>query len=124
MERMVVKGFSHSNASRLTGDPCVAGRSLGKLGKTILQLIVLYMVLGTSAVLGQGDSEINMNPGHSGAWLNTETEGQGFLLDVMPETDLAFLAWFTYDTTLTQSGTCSCFIEYACNRTSVTDQIY
>jgi hypothetical protein len=42
----------------------------------------------------------SINPGHNGAWINSETPGQGFLLDVMPETNIAFLAWFTYDTTL------------------------
>jgi hypothetical protein len=40
-----------------------------------------------------------INPGLNGSWFNPETTGQGFFLDVLPETDLVFIAWFTYDTT-------------------------
>jgi hypothetical protein len=59
--------------------------------------IVVAIVIVADAVLGQSLSERRINPGHAGAWLNPETSGQGFLLDVLPETDMAFLAWFTYD---------------------------
>jgi len=37
-----------------------------------------------------------INVGHSGAWWNPETSGQGLLLDVEPEEQYMFLAWFTY----------------------------
>jgi len=37
-----------------------------------------------------------INAGHSGAWYNPETSGQGLLLDVEPEDQYLFLAWFTY----------------------------
>lgn len=37
------------------------------------------------------------NAGINGAWFNPATPGQGFLVDVLPEIQLVFLAWFTYD---------------------------
>ena len=39
-----------------------------------------------------------INPGLNDAWFNPATSGQGFLLTVLPDTNLMFLAWFTYDT--------------------------
>jgi len=37
-----------------------------------------------------------INAGHSGAWYNPETSGQGQFLDVEPEKKFVFLGWFTY----------------------------
>jgi len=37
-----------------------------------------------------------INAGHSGAWYNPVTSGQGQLIDVVPETQFMFLAWFTF----------------------------
>ena len=37
-----------------------------------------------------------MNAGHSGAWYNPETTGQGLLIDVVPQDQFVFLAWFTF----------------------------
>ena len=37
-----------------------------------------------------------INAGHSGAWYDPETSGQGQLIDVEPETQFMFLAWFTF----------------------------
>lgn len=37
-----------------------------------------------------------INAGHSGAWYNSETSGQGQLIDVEPESQFMFLAWFTF----------------------------
>jgi len=34
--------------------------------------------------------------GHSGAWFNPSTTGQGQFLDVEPDTQFVFLGWFTY----------------------------
>ncbi len=38
-----------------------------------------------------------INAGHSGAWYNPATDGQGQLIDVVPETQYMFLAWFTFN---------------------------
>jgi hypothetical protein len=38
----------------------------------------------------------HVNAGHSGAWFNPETSGQGQLIDVVPESQFMFLAWFTF----------------------------
>ena len=37
-----------------------------------------------------------INAGHAGAWFNEDTAGQGQLIDVVPETQYMFLAWFTF----------------------------
>jgi len=41
-----------------------------------------------------------VNSGLNGAWYNTDTSGQGILLEVLPASNKAFFAWFTYDTQL------------------------
>ena len=58
--------------------------------------------------LGQGESatctitnndvnpDFQINTGHSGAWFNPVTSGQGLLLDVEPSEQYIFVAWFTY----------------------------
>jgi len=58
--------------------------------------------------LGQGESAtctitnddvisgFQINTGHSGAWFNPVTSGQGLLLDVEPVEQYMFIAWFTY----------------------------
>ena len=58
--------------------------------------------------LGQGESAtctitnddvisgFQINAGHSGAWFNPATSGQGLLLDVEPAEQYMFIAWFTY----------------------------
>lgn len=40
---------------------------------------------------------LGLNAGLNGAWYNPATDGQGLLLDVFDERQLAFLAWFTFD---------------------------
>lgn len=42
----------------------------------------------------------DMNPGLNDAWYDPETDGQGILVSVLPDTKAVFLAWFTYDTEL------------------------
>ena len=37
-----------------------------------------------------------INAGHSGAWYNPDTSGQGQLIEVVPEDQFMFLAWFTF----------------------------
>jgi lysophospholipase L1-like esterase len=37
-----------------------------------------------------------INSGHAGAWFNPDTSGQGQLIDIEPESQFMFLAWFTY----------------------------
>jgi hypothetical protein len=41
--------------------------------------------------------EFQINEGLSGAWYEPATSGQGFLINVLPDTRTVFLAWFTYD---------------------------
>jgi len=37
-----------------------------------------------------------LGAGHSGAWFDPETSGQGLLIEVEPEDEFVFLSWFTY----------------------------
>ena len=39
---------------------------------------------------------IPINAGHSGAWFNPDTSGQGQFIDVVPEEQLMFVSWFTF----------------------------
>jgi len=41
-------------------------------------------------------SAFQINAGHSGAWFNQVTSGQGLLIDVEPEEQFMFVSWFTY----------------------------
>jgi len=44
-----------------------------------------------------GDAEpFQINAGHSGAWFNPETAGQGQLIDVEPAGQFMFVSWFTF----------------------------
>ena len=38
-----------------------------------------------------------INSGLNGGWYNTDTSGQGFMLEILPDSNQAFFAWFTYD---------------------------
>ena len=40
---------------------------------------------------------ITINAGMNDAWYNPATDGQGFLITVLPDHDEIFLAWFTFD---------------------------
>jgi hypothetical protein len=42
------------------------------------------------------DQAFAINAGHSGAWYNPATSGQGQLIDIEPESEFIFLAWFAY----------------------------
>jgi len=41
-------------------------------------------------------NESRINAGHSGAWFNTATSGQGQFIDVEPESQFMLVSWFTY----------------------------
>jgi hypothetical protein len=43
-----------------------------------------------------GGSSFSINAGHSGAWFNPVTDGQGQFIDVEPEEQFMFISWFTY----------------------------
>ena len=47
----------------------------------------------------------NINSGLTGAWYNPDTSGQGVLVEVLPESEKIFLAWFTFDSQLPESST-------------------
>ena len=42
------------------------------------------------------DTSFTINAGHSGAWFNPETSGQGQFIDVEPSDQFMFLSWFTF----------------------------
>jgi len=97
---LINKGISVSCCFTISRSAGVQAHPLQILTRVLCSLLLICVVLGSGIAAGQDSSENRLNPGHNGAWINSETPGQGFLLDVMPETNIAFLAWFTYDTTL------------------------
>lgn len=40
--------------------------------------------------------QFTINAGHAGAWYDPATSGQGLMIDVIPEDQFVFLAWFTF----------------------------
>jgi hypothetical protein len=46
----------------------------------------------------QTNEPIPITPGLNDAWFNDATNGQGFFINVFPDTDQMFLSWFTFDT--------------------------
>lgn len=50
------------------------------------------------------DCQFFLNAGLNDAWFNPATPGQGFLLTVLEETGIVFLAWFTYDVSEPTAG--------------------
>ena len=44
-----------------------------------------------------GITAFSVNQGMNDAWFNPATPGQGFLITILPEVKVVFLAWFTYD---------------------------
>ncbi len=51
-----------------------------------------------SAASNPVSQEFQINPGLNGSWFYPDTAGQGFLIDVFPNSGEMFLAWFTFDT--------------------------
>jgi len=47
-------------------------------------------------VPGSAPGPFQINAGHSGAWFNPVTSGQGQLIEVVPDDQFMFLAWFTF----------------------------
>lgn len=60
----------------------------------------IVMAPGESAVCTITNDDVPggfaINAGHSGAWFNPETSGQGQFIDVQPDEQFMFISWFTY----------------------------
>lgn len=50
---------------------------------------------------------LNINTRFNGSWYNPQTGGQGFLFDVLAESNTFFAAWFTFDQTSTTTNKAS-----------------
>lgn len=73
--------------------PVTSGNQVASDGSNLVLLNSVYLL----------DDIFHMNLGLNGAWYNQNTAGQGILFEILPQTgtnvnDLAFMAWFTYDT--------------------------
>lgn len=55
------------------------------------------LVVLTALALPLYAQDFAINEGHSGTWFDSETAGQGFLIDVVPASQFVFTAWFTYE---------------------------
>ena len=71
------------------------------IGDGVNQDLGFYAIFGdgSSAVLANEKELTTLNQGFSGAWYNADQDGQGFLVDVLPEVDLIFVAWYTFENT-------------------------
>lgn len=63
-----------------------------RLPLALLERLVQDYVVSTLQQAGAPD----INRGHSGAWFNPATSGQGQLIEVVPEDHFMFLSWFTF----------------------------
>ena len=52
--------------------------------------------IGSLSTTISDDVTFQINAGHSGAWFNPATSGQGQFIDVEPESQFMFVSWFTY----------------------------
>jgi len=88
-----VKPYNYSLQASTITDSCDADDSESQFGATGLDN-------DGDGQRDAGDSDcgaFGINAGMNDAWWNKDTDGQGFLITVFPETGLVFLAWFTYD---------------------------
>jgi hypothetical protein len=81
------------------------GVALGEFGESVSEVRqkVNEAKLVWEKIAQEGEGSIAMdckaftiNAGHSGAWFNPETPGQGQLIDVEPGSNFLFLSWFTF----------------------------
>ena len=70
------------------------------IGDGVNQDLGFYALFGdgSGAVLANEKELTTLNPGINGSWYNADQSGQGFLIEVLPEVDHVFVAWFTFDT--------------------------
>ena len=45
---------------------------------------------------GAGENTIPLSYGHTGSWFEPATAGQGFLIEVVPDSQTLVVSWFTY----------------------------
>ena len=79
---------------------CSARWGVSRLRRWLLPCLMLVC----ASAFGNG---VPLNPGMNGAWFNPQTPGQGFFLEVYPETGSVFLGWFMWDTSLPDAGAVS-----------------
>jgi len=60
-------------------------------------------ITGGSMVTDDLNPGFRINAGLNGSWFNPMTGGQGFFVDVFPQIEQVFFAWFTYDTVLPEA---------------------
>lgn len=59
---------------------------------------------GVIRVRSAGPPPLVINQGLGGSWFNPATGGQGFLIDLLPDLNFMFVAWFTYEKALQPSA--------------------
>ncbi|MDJ0654386.1 MAG: hypothetical protein QNJ40_09555 [Xanthomonadales bacterium] len=57
------------------------------------------MLLACAAASTAAQADVALQTGLNGTWWNASQDGQGFVIHIIPETDQAFVAWFTYGET-------------------------
>jgi hypothetical protein len=57
-----------------------------------------FVVSVSASKASCSDCPFQINAGLNGSWYYPGTDGQGFLIDVFPDSKVMFVAWFTFDT--------------------------
>jgi len=73
---------------------CTVSNGSGTIDGADVENVLVKCVIDTFSI----------NAGLNDAWFNPDTDGQGFLITVLPEAETVFLAWYTYDTELPPRG--------------------
>ena len=71
---------------------------------TLLSNAVSGIYNGAIKTSCTNNNVFKINPGINGTWFDPNTSGQGFLIDVLPDSNTFFIAWFTNDTSLPDSN--------------------
>jgi len=92
--------YALSVGSHQASEDGLAGYRPGPWGGDCAADGSITLVLGQAATCTITNNDVDpgfqINAGHSGAWFNPDTAGQGQLIDVEPGQQFMFISWFTY----------------------------
>lgn len=64
--------------------------------KISIMVLASLLLAGVSQSVPAQDAEFRINAGLSGSWANEDTPGQGFFLEINPDSGLVWMSWFTW----------------------------
>jgi len=99
----MLKGHFTTKPKRMQQEPrpvvlIETGAMVRKLFFVSLFLFVLTPLAATGMSAEPQADTLEITPAFNDAWYNPNTAGQGFFITVLPQANVVFLSWFTYDT--------------------------